>query len=265
MNRLVRGRIRDNRWVDEEVLWTADIATYTDTTDLAAGGRIAFDDKGYVYFSVGMKAALDWQGVQDLTLPYGKVHRLHDDGRIPADNPFVATPGAVKSTWTYGHRSTQGLAFDPRTRALWATEMGPRGGDELNRLVAGGNYGWPIFTSGINYDGRPVNGAKLTGIALKPEETIFPVVDLTPAQGISSLIAYRGREFRGWKESLLVGTLRATDLLRMEVRDGQVVHTEPLLADIARVRDIAQGPKGELYVLLENAAGSQIVRLKAAR
>ena len=95
MNRLIRGRIRDGAWVDQEILWQADINTYTDTSDLAAGGRIAFDDTGHVYFSVGMKAPLDYMGIQDLSLPYGKIHRLHDDGRIPADNPFVNTPGAL--------------------------------------------------------------------------------------------------------------------------------------------------------------------------
>jgi glucose/arabinose dehydrogenase len=265
MNRIVRGRLAGNRWVDEQVLWTADIASYTDTTDLAAAGRLAFDDRGYLYFTVGMKAALDWQGVQDLSLPYGKIHRIHADGRIPADNPFVGVAGALPSIWSYGHRSAQGLAFDRKTRTLWSTEMGPRGGDELNRIARGANYGWPVFTSGINYDGRPVNGAQLLKSSLRPEDTVFPVLDLTPAQGISNLVVYRGRAFRGWRGSLLVGTLRATDLLRVEVgRDG-AVRTEVLLKDIARVRDVAEGSRGEVYVLLENAAGSQVVRLVPAR
>jgi glucose/arabinose dehydrogenase len=264
MNRLVRGRIRGDRWVDEEVLWKADLATYTNTSDLAAGGRIAFDDKGYVYFSVGIKDVLDIMGVQDLKLPYGKVHRIHDDGRIPADNPFVHLPGAVKSTWTFGHRSVQGLAFDAQTGELWSSEMGPRGGDELNRLVRGGNYGWPVFTTGINYDGRPVDGAKKLGIQLDAKEAIFPVLDVTPAQALSNFIFYRGSEFPEWNGNILLGTLRATDLLRLEIQYNKVVHTEVILKDLARFRDLALGPKGELYVLLENAAGSQIIRLVPA-
>ena len=116
MNRLVRGRIKDGEWIEEEILWQADIETYTNTSDLAAGGRIAFDDENNVYISVGMKAPLDFMGIQDLSLPYGKIHRLHDDGRIPSDNPFVDDPNALKSIWTYGHRSAQGLEFTSAKR-----------------------------------------------------------------------------------------------------------------------------------------------------
>ncbi|MEQ1800341.1 MAG: PQQ-dependent sugar dehydrogenase [Gammaproteobacteria bacterium] len=261
MNRLIRGRIRDGKWVDEEILWQADPETYTDTSDLAAGGRIAFDDRGHVFFSVGMKAPLDFMGIQDLSLPYGKIHRIHDDGRIPADNPFVGTPGAVKSIWTIGHRSPQGLEWNTRTREAWSTEMGPRGGDELNRLLPGRNYGWPLFTNGINYDGRPVDVSKALGITLAPEDVEFPVLDMTPSQAISSFVFYRGKAFPKWKDNIIVGTLRATDLLRLEISDNKVVHTEVLLRDLARFRDIEVGPRGELYVLLENAAGSRIIRL----
>lgn len=261
MNRLIRGRIKEGAWIDEEIIWQADIETYTDTTDLAAGGRIAFDDEGHVYISVGMKGALDVMGIQDLGLPYGKIHRIHDDGRNPRDNPFVDVPGAMQSIWTYGHRSVQGLEFDPRTGQLWSTEMGPRGGDELNRLLPGGNYGWPVFTTGVNYDGRPVDVAGKLGIELDPDDAEFPVVDMTPSPAISSFVFYAGSEFPKWNGNIIAGTLRATDLLRMEVVDNQVVHTERLLEDLARFRDIEIGPGGELYVLLENAAGSQIIRL----
>ena len=135
MNKLIRGRIADGRWIDEETIWSADPATYTRTPDVGAGGRIAFDDRAHVFLSVGIKGASDRAGVQDLGLPYGKIHRVHDDGRIPADNPFVNVPGALPTIWTYGHRSPQGLEFDPTTGRLWSTEMGPRGGDEFNLLL----------------------------------------------------------------------------------------------------------------------------------
>ena len=128
-----------------------------------------------------MKGALDVTGIQDLSLPYGKIMRTHDDGRIPDDNPFVDNADALPAIWTYGHRSVQGLEYNPRTGDLWNTEMGPRGGDELNRLVAGGNYGWPVFTSGVNYDGRPVNVADKLGIELAEGDAEFPVVDMTPS------------------------------------------------------------------------------------
>jgi glucose/arabinose dehydrogenase len=265
MNRIIRGRIRDGAWVDQQVLWQADIETYTDTSDLAAGGRLAFDDKGHLFFSVGMKAALDFMGIQDLDLPYGKIHRINDDGSIPADNPFVNTPGAVPSIWTYGHRSVQGLEWNTRTREAWSTEMGPRGGDELNRLLPGRNYGWPLFTSGVNYDGRPIDVSRVLGIKLEAKDVEFPVLDVTPAQALSSFVFYEGKAFGKWRGNIILGTLRATDLLRLEMHDGKVVHQEVLLRDLARFRDIAVGRKGEIYLLLENAAGSRIVRLVPAR
>ena len=261
MNRLVRGRIKEGAWIDEEIIWQADLETYTNTSDLAAGGRIAFDDEGYIYLSVGMKDVLDFMGIQDLSLPYGKIHRIHDDGRIPSDNPFVDDPDALDSIWTYGHRSLQGLELNSQTGQLWSTEMGPRGGDELNRLAPGSNYGWPVFTTGVNYDGRPVDGADKLGIDLDPEDAEFPVVDWTPAIAISSFIFYDSPEFPEWNGNIIAGTLRATDLLRMEVIDDEVVHVEMLLENLARFRDIEIGPGGELYVLLENKTGSQIIRL----
>jgi glucose/arabinose dehydrogenase len=139
--------------------------------------------------------------------------------------------------------------------------MGPRGGDELNRLLPGRNYGWPLFTNGVNYDGRPVDVAKALNITLEAKDVEFPVVDMTPSQAISSFVFYRGKAFPKWKDNIIVGTLRATDLLRMEVVDNRVLHTETLLKDLARFRDIAVGPRGEIYILLENAAGSRIIRL----
>ncbi len=261
MNKLIRGRIRDGAWIDEETIWEADIETYSSTSDLAAGGRIAFDDEGYVYISLGIKGTYDFMGTQDLDLPYGKILRVHDDGKIPDDNPFVDVPDALPSIWTYGHRSQQGLEFNNRTGDLWSTEMGPRGGDELNRLVPGSNYGWPIFTSGVNYDGRPVDVADELGIELDPEDVEFPVVDYVPSPALSSFIFYQGMEFPKWNNNILLGTLRATDLFRMEVMDNKIVHTEMLLEDLARFRDIEQGPDGALYILLEHGTGGQIIRL----
>lgn len=261
MNRIIRGRIRDGEWVDQQVIWQADKESYTDTSDLTAGGRLAFDDQNNLYFSIGMKAPLEFMGIQELDQPYGKVHRVRDDGQIPADNPFVNTPGALKSIWTYGHRSTQGLEWNPWTHEMWSTEMGPRGGDELNRLQPGRNYGWPLFTSGVNYDGRPVDVGRTLGITLDAKDAEFPVLDMTPSPALSSFVFYAGKAFPKWQGNIIVGTLRATDLLRMELKDNKVVHTEMLLKDLARFRDIEVGAQGEIYLLLENAAGSRIVRL----
>lgn len=151
MNMLVRGRIRDGKWVDQQVIWQSDRKFYGLNPDLGAGGRIAFDGAGHVFVSVGVKGSDIYTGIQDLGNPWGKVHRLRDDGRIPADNPFASTPGALPTVWTYGHRSPQGLEWRPETGELWGTEMGPRGGDEVNRLLPGRNYGWPLHSKGVNY------------------------------------------------------------------------------------------------------------------
>jgi glucose/arabinose dehydrogenase len=261
MNRVVRGRIKNGEWVDQEIIWKADKETYTNTTDLAAAGRLAFDRDGLLYISVGMKDTLDVMGIQDMGKPYGKIHRVRDDGSIPADNPFIDNPDALPSIYSIGHRSSQGLALHPETGDIWESEMGPRGGDELNRLIIGGNFGWPAYTTGVNYDGRPINVAKKLGIELAEEDTEFPVIDWTPAIAISNFVFYQGDEFPDWNSSIIAGTLRATDLLRMEIVDDQVVHTEVLLENLVRFRDVAQGPNGEVYLLLENKAGSMIVRL----
>lgn len=265
MNRLVRGKIQEGRWVDQQIIWQAEKKTYTDTSDLASGGRIAFDENNHVYISVGFKAPMDFVGIQDLSWPYGKIHRVHDDGRIPEDNPFVDHPTALKSIWSYGHRSIQGLEYDPVSKSLWNSEMGPRGGDEVNRVIKGGNFGWPIFTSGVNYDGRPVDVADKLGVDIKREDTQFPVLDMTPSPAISSFIFYDANEFSQWKNQMIIGTLRATDLWRLQIKDNKVVHKEVLLEDLARFRDIELGFDGKLYLLLENKSGSQVIRLDAKR
>ena len=155
--KLIRGRIRDGRWVDEEILWEMDSSLYTAGTDMAAGGRIAFDQAGHLFLSFGMRG-VGYKGIQDLDRPWGKIHRMHDDGRVPEDNPFLDVQGAVPTIWTYGHRSPHGLEYDPLTGQLWETEMGPRSGDEVNQLVEGQNYGWPLTSMGVHYNGKPVDG-----------------------------------------------------------------------------------------------------------
>jgi glucose/arabinose dehydrogenase len=264
MNKLIRGRIADGRWTDEETLWSAARETYTDTPDMAAGGRICFDGAGHVFLSVGSKGPSDHEGIQDLGLPYGKIHRVHDDGRVPADNPFVAVDGALPTIWTYGHRSPQGLEFDPASGLLWSTEMGPRGGDEFNLLRPGRNYGWPLTSKGVNYDGTPVAWGPELGIVLDLDAIEQPVVDMTPAPAVSSFAFYRGDAFPGWRNDAIVGTLKATELYRFVLEGERVVHRETLLRGLARIRDVAVGPDGLLYLLLEHASGGRIVRLVPA-
>lgn len=261
MNKLVRGRIKDGAWVDQQTVWEADKETYTLMPEIAVGGRIAFDYAGYVYFSVGMKGPLEHIGVQDLSLPYGKIMRMHDDGRVPSDNPFVDTPGALPAIWSYGHRNPQGLEYSVARGELWSSEMGPRGGDEINLIKPGLNYGWPLVSKGVNYDGSPITFGEVLGIEFDRADMVEPVVDLTPAPAVSSFIFYEGKRFSAWKGNILVGTLRASDFMRIELKGGQVVHRETLIEDLARIRDIETGPNGEIYILLEHDSGGRVMRL----
>ena len=232
---------------------------------MAAGGRIAFDGKGHVFLSVGIKGGSEFAGVQDLSLPYGKIHRVNDDGSIPADNPFVKTAGAMPSIWTYGHRSPQGLEFDRDTGRLWGTEMGPRGGDEVNLLLPGRNYGWPLYSKGMNYDGTPVAYGKQLGIELDMNQIEQPKVDLTPSPAVSSFVIYKGRGLSQMaRATCWWERLKATELYRMEVRGDRVVHTETLVSGLGRIRDVSTDAAGRVYLLIENAAGSRIVRLVPA-
>jgi glucose/arabinose dehydrogenase len=261
MNKVVRGRIRDGAWVEQETIWQTDLENYTGMPDIAAGGRIAFDGDGHVFLSMGMKQNSEFAGIQDLSLPYGKIHRVNDDGTIPRDNPFVATPNAVPSIWTYGHRSPQGLELDRATQQLWGTEMGQRGGDEVNLLRAGKNYGWPLTSKGLKYDGTPVDYGKELGISFELASIEQPVVDLTPSPAVSSLVVYRGNAFPKWQGNLIVGTLKATELYRMVVDGDRVTHRETLLKGLGRIRDVATGPDGRIYLLLEHAASGRILAL----
>jgi glucose/arabinose dehydrogenase len=262
MNKVIRGRIRDGHWVDQQVIWSTDVELYTAMPDMAAGGRLAFDGQGHLFFSVGIKGGSEIAGVQDLGMPFGKIHRINDDGSIPKDNPFVGRKDALPSIWTYGHRTPEGLEFDRTTGQLWETEMGQRGGDELNLLRAGRNYGWPLVSKGLGYDGQPIDFGKELGIQFKPGDIEQPLVDFTPTPAVSSFVIYDGAAFPGWRRNLLVGSLKGTTLYRIEVDGSRIMHTEKVLTGLGRVRDVAQGIKGEVYLLLESAAGGRIVKLE---
>jgi glucose/arabinose dehydrogenase len=264
MNALVRGRIKDGAWVDQQTIWKTDVENYTGMPDMAAGGRIAFDGKGHVFLSVGIKDNSEFAGVQDLALPYGKILRVNEDGSIPKDNPFVGKAGVLPSIWTYGQRSPEGLEFNARTGQLWETEMGQRGGDEVNLLLAGKNYGWPLVSKGLKYDGTPVDYGKTLGIEPDLNAIQEPVVDFTPSPAISSFVFYDGKAFPRWQRNMLVGSLKATELYRVVVDGNKLVHVETLLNGLGRIRDVAVGADGFVYLLLEHASGGRIVRLVPA-
>ena len=265
MVRVIRGRLAGNRWIDSEVIWSVDKEKYTVVPDAVASGRLAFDHQGFGYVTVGGKSTYDNLHVMDT--PYGKIHRFNDSGSVPKDNPFwqekqLIDPTSSRNTvWTYGHRTTQGLTTDPRTGDIWATEMGPRGGDEINLIRRGGNYGWPLYTEGLDYNAEYVSIGKDLGLDFERSETIPPVVDFTPAPSLSNFIFYDGDQFPNWQNDLLVGSLRAQTLFRVRIEEGKVIEKERLITRLGRIRDVEMGYDGSVYVLIEHNQTGSLLRL----
>ena len=249
---VVRGRIKDHRWTDQEWIYRPD-EKFRSSSGVHFGTRFVFAD-GYIYFVIGERGGM--MEAQDLSRPSGKVFRLHDDGRVPADNPFVANKEAIAGIWSYGHRNPQGLAMDPRDGSLYDTEHGPRGGDELNLILPGRNYGWPVVTYGMNYDGTPmVANTEKKGIER-------PLTYWVPSIAVCGLDFYAGEIFPKWKNDLLAGALAQQEVRRIRIVDRKVVEQEIILKNIGRVRDVAAGPDGMVYVVLNQP--DRIVRLLPA-
>lgn len=238
---VVRGRIKDGAWVDQEWIYRADKQFYTGA-GVHFGTRFVFD-QGYLYFVVGERGG--GLQAQDLKRPNGKIFRLFDDGKLPPDNPFVGQPGAEPGIWSYGHRNPQGLTQDPRDGSLWDTEHGPRGGDEFNRILKGKNYGWPVITYGMDYDGRPMPGSE--GTAKEGMEQ--PVKYWTPSIAVCGLTFYTGAKFPKWTNDFLAGSLKAEELHRLRVADGKLIEDEVVLSHAGRVRSVETGPDGLVYLL----------------
>ena len=248
MTRIVRGKIENNSWTDEEVLFEAAHDSYR-TTRHHYGCRIVFDPQGHLYFAIGDRGA-GYQA-QDFTLPNGKVHRINKDGSIPEDNPFVNEDGAVKSLFSLGNRNIQGMAIHPETGELWVTEHGPMGGDELNLIESGKNYGWETITYGRNYNGMIIT-----------EETHRsgmeqPNLYWRPSIAVCGLDFYRGDLFGKWKNKLLVGALKYEEVRLLQIEGNNVVHQEVIVKNQGRVRDVSTGPEGAIYVVL-NKPGTVI-------
>ena len=260
MNRLVRGRLDGIKWIDQEVIWQAPIEDYFFAGDVGAGGRITFDNRGHVYFSIGMKCGGQGGGIQNLATPCGKIHRVNDDGSLPEDNPYFGVENVYESIYTYGHRSPQGLEYDHSNGELWGSEHGPRGGDEINRLLPAENYGWPLYSTGLHYDGSRVNGLDL-GIAFELSDITHPVVDMTPSPAVSSFIISQSEKFPNWKGDFIVGSLKSRSLFRIDIENNRFVETETLFEGIGRIRDVEMGLDGTIYLLFEHGEGGKIVSL----
>ncbi|MBK1858905.1 PQQ-dependent sugar dehydrogenase [Cerasicoccus arenae] len=241
MTKIVRGKISGNNWVEQETIFEAPKKFYTNRGH-HFGCRIAFDDKGYLFFSIGERG--QQEQAQDTIRPNGKIHRIHDDGRIPSDNPFVEN--GFLTIWSYGNRNPQGLDFHPETGVLWESEHGPRGGDELNVIQRGANYGWPIVTYGMNYNGTPI-----TSETSRPGME-QPIHYWTPSIAVCGIDFYEGDAFPSWKNRLLVGSLRQQELHLITLDGESVVRDEIILEDRGRVRDVASGPDGAIYLVLNS-------------
>lgn len=245
---LMRVKLKGNSLIEKQVLYKA---TPNTTRSQHFGSRIVFDDKGYVYFTIGERGNRD-ENPQNITRDGGKVYRLHDDGRIPDDNPFVNETNAKKAIYSYGHRNPQGMVIHPETREIWSHEHGPRGGDEINIIKAGKNYGWPVISYGINY-----SGTSFTDITEK-EGMEQPLHYWDPSIAPSGMAFISSNKYKGWEGNLLVGSLKFQYLDNCYIKNGKVIKEERLLNELGRVRSVNQGPDGYIYVGIENLG---IVRL----
>jgi len=239
----VRGKIKGHQWTDEQTLFEVPDSLKV-TGGNRWGARLMFDKNGFLFFSIGdMARAKDSQNPGK---PSGKVFRIHTDGSIPKDNPFVGKKGALPALFTIGNRNVQGIAQHPVTGEIWATEHGPMGGDELNILKKGANYGWPVITYGVDYDGSVVSKDTTN------EGMEQPVVQWTPSIAVCAAEFITSRLFPMWKNNLLVSALSFEEIRRLVIENNKVIEQELILKGVGRVRDLKTGPDGALYVLLND-------------
>ncbi len=235
-----RGKLTGNSFTEMELIFQGEPAT---SAGHHFGSRIVFDDDGYLFTTIGDRGVMN--NAQTLENHNGKVLRIHDDGSVPADNPFVNVDGAKPEIWSYGHRNIQGMGLHPDTRRLWSHEHGPMGGDEINLVRRGLNYGWPEASYGVNY-----NGSIIT------EETSLPgmedpILQWTPSIAPCGLAFVDSDRYPAWRGNMLVGALAGQHIHRVVFDGNEVTDTEYLLDGFARFRDVRQGPDGYIYVLTE--------------
>ncbi len=239
---LMRAKLKDNALVDIEHLYKA---TPNTTKGQHFGSRIVFDNEGYLYLSIGERGDRD-TNPQDIKRDGGKIYRFNDDGSIPKDNPFVGTDGAKTGIYSYGHRNPQGLVKHPETGEIWDNEHGPQGGDEINIIEPGANYGWPVVTYGINYSGTPITDKT------EMEGMTQPIHYWVPSIAPSGMAFITSDTYgTDWKGSVLVGSLKFQYLERLAMDGNKVTKREKLMADIGRVRDVRESPDGLIYVAVE--------------
>jgi len=238
---LMRAKLQNNALVENQLLYKAEPNT---TRGQHFGSRIEFDNDGYLYFSVGERGNRD-ENPQDITRDGGKIYRLHDDGRIPADNPFVDQAGAKTAIYSYGHRNPQGMLRHYETGKIWVHEHGPQGGDEINIIEKGKNYGWPVISYGINYDGTSfTDKTEMEGMEQ-------PIHYWVPSIAPSGMTFVTSDKYPDWKNDLLVGSLKFQYLEKLTFSGLKVTKREKLFEGTGRVRNVRQGPDGYIYVAVE--------------
>jgi glucose/arabinose dehydrogenase len=251
---LARGRLQDHRMTEVQVLFSMQPKT---RSGHHFGGRIVFDQAGMLYLTLGDRG--DKGRAQKMDDHAGSVIRLHDDGRIPANNPFVSRAGVLTEKWTLGNRNMQGAALHPKTGELWTHEHGPQGGDEVNVMRSGLNYGWPIITYGVNYG----LGTKI-GEGQAKAGLVQPLHVWVPSIAPSGMAFVSGTQFPHWQGDLLVGALRGQMLVRLSLDGEKVLGEERLLQGRSRLRDVRMGPDGFVYLLTDEAQGA-LLRLEPVK
>ncbi|MFV0566894.1 MAG: PQQ-dependent sugar dehydrogenase [Flavobacteriaceae bacterium] len=249
---LMRAKIKNNTLIEKTLLYKASPNT---KKGQHFGSRIEFDNKGFLYFSIGERGERD-VNPQDITKDGGKIYRLHNDGTIPNDNPFFDSENAKKAIFSYGHRNPQGMAKHPETGQIWTHEHGPQGGDEINIIDKGKNYGWPIISYGINYNGTP-----FTDITEK-EGMEQPLFYWVPSIAPSGMAFVTSKLYPDWQGSILVGSLKFQYLERLVLKNSHVIKREKLFENIGRVRNVKQGPDGYIYLGVEGKGILKIVSIQ---
>jgi len=257
--KIIRGKLQRSgdqaTLVDQQTIFEVDQRFYNGS-GVHFGNRIAFDGKGHVFFAIGERGA--GENAQDTKRPNGKVYRLNEDGTVPSDNPFASSSDPIeKAVWSYGHRNPQGLVFDLEGN-LWDTEHGPRGGDEVNLIQKGHNYGWPNIAFSINYNGSPYRVPWPSA----DQKYTLPAFRWLPSIGACGLDVAKGPAFPNWKGDLLAGGLSGANVDRLRFKNGVLVEREELIHGLGRVREVAVGPDGSVYVALNQP--DKIIRLVAA-
>ena len=245
---IMRFRIESFQIIDKEIIYQAKPFTKSPNH---WGSRIEFDNDGYLYFSIGDRFNRD-ENPQNIEIDGGKIYRIHEDGKIPNDNPFVENLNSKKAIFSYGHRNPQGMVKHPNTGEIWIHEHGPKGGDEINIIKKGENYGWPRVTFGKNYNGTTItNDTTLPGL-------INPLFYWVPSIAPSGMTFVTSKIYPDWKGNLLVGSLSFQYLERVVLKNEKVIKREKLLENIGRVRNVKQGPDGYVYVAID---GKGIIKL----